>query len=41
MPDETPSLVDPVTAHRVRQALAQALRNGCTLREAKGRGVVT
>ena len=38
MPDETPPLVDPVTAHRLRRALAQALRNGCTLREAKGEG---
>jgi hypothetical protein len=36
MTDPTPSLVDPVTAHRVRNTLAQALRGGCTLVEAKG-----
>jgi hypothetical protein len=28
--------MDPVTAHRVRHTLAQALRGGCTLGEAKG-----
>ncbi|MCI0752376.1 hypothetical protein [Teichococcus vastitatis] len=36
MPHQPQFLLDPVTAHRVRHALAQALRAGCTVREAKG-----
>ncbi|KAA2211320.1 hypothetical protein [Teichococcus oryzae] len=31
-----PRLLDPVTEHRVRQTLQLALREGCTVREAKG-----
>jgi hypothetical protein len=34
--DEPPPLLDPVSAHRVKGILAQALRNGCLVREAKG-----
>jgi hypothetical protein len=36
MSEPMPPLVDPVTAHRLRHTLAQALRGGCTLGEAKG-----
>jgi hypothetical protein len=36
MIDRPPPLLDPVSAHCVKQVLAQALRGGCTVREAKG-----
>lgn len=36
MTDVTTSILDPVSAHRVRSVLAQALRSGCLVREAKG-----
>lgn len=36
MIDQPPPLLDAVSAHRVKNVLAQALRGGCTVREAKG-----